>query len=77
MGYLSFAKSKAGALASCSFVRSVMNLASGPILICCLDASGFVVTTAACGINVTASYPYAAVVLRVVTLTAGACYPTG
>src|SRR5215472_10886673 len=24
-----------------------------------LDASGFVVTTAACGINVTASYPYA------------------
>jgi hypothetical protein len=42
-----------------------------------LDASGFVVTTAACGINVTASYPYAGVVLRVVTLTAGACYPTG
>jgi hypothetical protein len=34
IGYLSFAKSKAGALASCSFVRSVMNLASGPTLIC-------------------------------------------
>jgi Flp pilus assembly protein TadG len=42
-----------------------------------LDASGFVVTTAACGINVTASYPYAGMVLTGVTLTAGACYPTG
>jgi hypothetical protein len=42
-----------------------------------LDASGFVVTTAACGISVTASYPYAGIVLPVVTLTAGACYPTG
>jgi hypothetical protein len=42
-----------------------------------LGASGFVVTTAACGISVTASYPYAGMVLPVVTLTAGACYPTG
>jgi len=41
-----------------------------------LNASGFVVTTAACGINVTASYPYAGMILPVVTLTAGACYPT-
>ena len=42
-----------------------------------LDASGFVVTTAACGINVRASHPYAGMVLPVLTLTAGACYPTG
>jgi hypothetical protein len=42
-----------------------------------LPASGFIVTTAACGINVTASYPYAGMILPVVTLTAGACYPTG
>ena len=41
-----------------------------------LNASGFVVTTAACGINVTASYPFAGMILPVVTLTAGACYPT-
>ena len=41
-----------------------------------LNASGFVVTTAACGINVTASYPYAGMILPVVTLAAGACYPT-
>ena len=32
MGYLNLAKSKGGALVSCSFVRSVMNLASGPTL---------------------------------------------
>jgi hypothetical protein len=42
-----------------------------------LGGSGFVVTTAACGISVTASYPYAGIVLPVLTLTAGACYPTG
>jgi hypothetical protein len=36
-----------------------------------LGASGFVVTTAACGISVTASYPYAGMVLPVVTLTGG------
>jgi hypothetical protein len=42
-----------------------------------LDASGFVVTTAACGISVKANHPYAGMVLPVVTLTAGACYPTG
>ena len=42
-----------------------------------LDASRFVVTTAACGISVKASYPYAGMVLPVVTLAAGACYPTG
>jgi Flp pilus assembly protein TadG len=41
-----------------------------------LHASGFVVTTAACGISVTASYPYAGIVLSAVTLRAGACYPT-
>ena len=42
-----------------------------------LGASGFVVTTAACGISVRASHPYAGIVLPVLTLTAGACYPTG
>jgi len=42
-----------------------------------LDASRFVVATAACGISVTASYPYAGMILPVVTLAAGACYPTG
>jgi hypothetical protein len=42
-----------------------------------LDASGFLVTTAPCGINVTAAYTYAGVVLPAITLRAGACYPTG
>jgi TadE-like protein len=42
-----------------------------------LDASGFSVTTAACGMNVTATYAYAGVVLPAITLSAGACYPTG
>jgi Flp pilus assembly protein TadG len=42
-----------------------------------LDASGFLVTTAACGVNVTATYPYSGVVLPAITLSAGACYPTG
>ena len=32
-GYLGLPKSKAGALRSCSFVRSVVNFASGPTLI--------------------------------------------
>jgi Flp pilus assembly protein TadG len=41
-----------------------------------LSDSGFIVTRAACGINVTASYPYAGIVLPGTTLTAGACYPT-
>jgi hypothetical protein len=40
-----------------------------------LDASGFSVTTAACGINVAASYPYSGIVLPALTLSAGACYP--
>ena len=40
-----------------------------------LGASGFSVTTAACGINVTASYPYSGIMLPVLTLSAGACYP--
>ena len=42
-----------------------------------LDALGFSVTTAACGIYVTATYPYAGVVLPPITLSAGACYPAG
>jgi hypothetical protein len=42
-----------------------------------LDASGFSVTTAACGMNVTVTYAYAGVVLPAITLSAGACYPTG
>ena len=42
-----------------------------------LDASGFLVTTAACGINVTVTYTYAGVVLPAITLNAGACYPAG
>jgi hypothetical protein len=42
-----------------------------------LDASNFLVTTAACGMNVTATYAYAGVVLPALTLSAGACYPTG
>ena len=42
-----------------------------------LNASGFLVTTAACGVNVTATYPYSGMVLRVITLSAGACYPVG
>jgi hypothetical protein len=42
-----------------------------------LDASGFLVTTAACGINVTATHPYAGVVLPAIRLRAGACYPAG
>ena len=42
-----------------------------------LGASGFAVTTAPCGVSVTATYSYAGVVLPAITLTAGACYPTG
>jgi len=42
-----------------------------------LDASGFSVTTAACGMNVTVTYAYAGVVLPAITLSADACYPTG
>jgi Flp pilus assembly protein TadG len=42
-----------------------------------LDASSFLVTTAECGMYVTVTYPYAGVVLPVITLRAGACYPTG
>ena len=41
-----------------------------------LDASRFLVTTAACGTNVTATYPYSGVVLHAITLSTGACYPT-
>ena len=41
------------------------------------NASSFLVTPAACGMNVTATYPYAGVVVPVITLSAGACYPTG
>ncbi len=42
-----------------------------------LDASGFLVTAAACGMNVSATYPYAGIVLPAITLSVGACYPTG
>ena len=42
-----------------------------------LDASGFSVTTASCGLSVTATYSYAGVVLPTITLNAGACYPAG
>jgi len=42
-----------------------------------LDASGFLVTTAACGVNVTATYAYSGMVLPAITRSAGACYPTG
>jgi hypothetical protein len=40
-----------------------------------LDASGFAVTTAACGVSVTASYAYNGMILPAMTLNAGACYP--
>jgi Flp pilus assembly protein TadG len=40
-----------------------------------LNASGFVVTTAACGVSVTASYAYNGMILPAMTLNAGACYP--
>jgi Flp pilus assembly protein TadG len=42
-----------------------------------LDASGFLVTAAPCGMYVTATYAYAGVVLPAITMRAGACYPTG
>ena len=42
-----------------------------------LNASGFLVTTEACGMYVTATYAYAGVVLPAITMRAGACYPTG
>jgi Flp pilus assembly protein TadG len=42
-----------------------------------LDASSFWVTIAACGMNVTATYPYAGMVVPVITLSAAACYPAG
>ena len=42
-----------------------------------LTASDFLVTTALCGTNVTASYGYAGMVLPAMTLSAGVCYPSG
>ena len=42
-----------------------------------LDASGFFVATEPCGLSVTATYPYAGMVLPNMTLKAGACYPAG
>ena len=42
-----------------------------------LDPSGFGVTTAACGVSVTATFPYAGMVLPAITLGGAACYPTG
>jgi hypothetical protein len=42
-----------------------------------LGASGFVVTTATCGLSVTATYPYTGMVLPAITLKAAACYPAG
>jgi Flp pilus assembly protein TadG len=42
-----------------------------------LDASGFLVAWTDCGLNVTATYPYSGMVLPAITLSAGACYPTG
>jgi Flp pilus assembly protein TadG len=40
-----------------------------------LNASGFVVTMAACGVSVTATYAYNGMILPAMTLNAGACYP--
>jgi Flp pilus assembly protein TadG len=40
-----------------------------------LNASGFVVTTGACGVSVTATYAYNGMILPAMTLNAGACYP--
>jgi Flp pilus assembly protein TadG len=40
-----------------------------------LSASGFVVTRAACGVSVTASYAYNGMILPAMTLNARACYP--
>jgi hypothetical protein len=42
-----------------------------------LDASGFSVMSEACGMYVTATYPYAGMVLPAITLSARACYPVG
>ncbi|MBV8089622.1 MAG: pilus assembly protein [Alphaproteobacteria bacterium] len=42
-----------------------------------LDASGFVVGTEQCGVSVTATYPYAGMILPAITLKADACYPAG
>ena len=41
-----------------------------------LGASAFAVTTAACGVSVTATYAYNGMILPAMTLRAGACYPT-
>jgi Flp pilus assembly protein TadG len=42
-----------------------------------LDASGFAVTTVACGVNVTAAYTYTGMVMPAMALGSGACYPAG
>ena len=42
-----------------------------------LDASGFSVTTASCGLSVTGNLLVCWCVLPTITLNAGACYPTG
>ena len=42
-----------------------------------LGASGFTVTTVACGVNVTATYTYTGMIMPAMALGAGACYPAG
>ena len=73
------AAAKCGAIGSAICASPAQTAAYGASVVGLrgLDASHFLVTTAECGMYVTVTYPYAGVVLPVITLRAGACYPTG
>ena len=73
------AAAKCGALGTAMCTSPTQTAAYGASIAALpgLDASGFLVTTAECGMYVTVTYPYAGVVLPAINLRAGACYPTG
>ena len=73
------AAAKCGALnmAVCSSASEIAAYGASIAGLPGLDASGFVVTTVACGVNVIATYTYTGTVVPAMALGSGACYPAG
>ena len=73
------AAAKCGALnmAVCSSASAIAAYGASAAGLPGLDASGFTVTTVACGVNVTATYTYTGTVMPAMALGSGACYPAG
>ena len=71
------AAAKCGAIgaATCASPAETAIYAASAARVPGLGASAFAVTTAACGVSVTASYAYVGLILPAMTLNAGACYP--